>query len=192
MLLETLGNDTNNLLCNGLSPNTNYRGTFLFNNNYYWYNKILLDALDLLQSCETEIELACTPSVNVSADSCNIISNDFVDAYDKCGDDYEDEPQAKCNCITALSGDYVDVSACKAQSASVFRTSNTERNQCNKIFPSCKSMIPIVLEAVLECKSTFSRSSTCGCAADNFELLDNLSYEVLDVEYSTMPPGNLW
>ena len=148
----------------------------------------VIDALTLLQSCEADIEAACTPSLNVSNDHCNILTNKFVDDYNQCDTDFDGQPQQKCNCITDLTADYEVVKSCKGQSVSTFQASNKERNACNKVFPACKSMIPVVLEAVIECKSTFSRSSECGCA-QNSDLIDRINYDILDFDVSTVSPG---
>ena len=145
----------------------------------------VIDALDLLQTCEEDIEENCGLSLNIDDNECNIKTKTFVTKYDECGDL---EPQLRCDCIQALSTEYEGVKKCRKNSTDVFKTSNEERNKCNLVFPACKSMLPVIVQAVLECKSLLSRNSQCACSQTDKTILDEVDYDVLN-SLSTDSPG---
>ena len=116
---------------------------------------MVLETAATLGACEGNIEINCSPSVNVTeTQDCEIIAQNFLDEYDSCFTDFADDPTEKCHCIEDL--DFDPVKKCKPVTNSVFSTLNKERNKCNTVFPECKSMIAEVLEVVVEC-------STCNC-----------------------------
>ena len=80
-----------------------------------------LDALSLLETCEEDIELNCSLSINVDEEQCNIIAKTFVEKYDTCNG--KSLPQDKCNCIKDLAPDYEAVKKCRKRTTDVFSTS---------------------------------------------------------------------
>ena len=149
-----------------------------------------LDALSLLETCEKDIELNCSPSINVDEEECNIIAKTFVEKYDNCNG--KSLPQDKCNCIKDLAPDYEAVKKCRKRTTDVFSTSNKERNNCNLVFPACKSMLPHIVHAVIECNSLLSRSSDCACAKTDKSIVDEINYDEINdalSDLATPSPG---